>query len=185
MEFLASSRSLLFFVVPLLAIFFLPVQLIYQGKTSRCHPPFEFPDGWHITHSPRHWSTEETAVQYIEEIILPYVERRREALGDAVAALVISDNFRGQITDSVNSLLEANNIHIALLPANATDLFQPMDIAVNKQAKDFLKHKFEPWYSEEVTKQLEGVEDIEAVEMQPIDMSSAVMKMLTAKWLVE
>ena len=31
---------------------FLPVQLIYQGKTSRCHPPFDFPDGWNVTHSP-------------------------------------------------------------------------------------------------------------------------------------
>lgn len=164
---------------------FLPVQLIYQGKTSRCHPPFQFPDGWHITHSPRHWSTEETMVQYIEEIILPYVERQREAIGDTAAALVIIDNFKGQVTDSVNNLLEANNIHVALLPANATDLLQPMDIAVNKPAKDFLKRKFEHWYSEEVTKQLEGVEDIEAVELQPIDMSSAAMKVLTSKWLVE
>ena len=34
---------------------FLPVQLIYKGKTSRCHPQFEFPPGWHITHSPKHW----------------------------------------------------------------------------------------------------------------------------------
>ena len=33
---------------------FLPVQLIYKGKTSRCHPHFAFPAGWHITHSPNH-----------------------------------------------------------------------------------------------------------------------------------
>ena len=66
------------------------------------------------------------------------------------------DNFKGQIlTDSVNSLLEANNIRVALLPANATDLLQPMDIALNKPAKDFLKRRFEQWYSDEVTKQLE------------------------------
>jgi hypothetical protein len=39
---------------------FLPVQLIYQGKTPRCRPAFDFPDGWHITHSPRYWTTEET-----------------------------------------------------------------------------------------------------------------------------
>ena len=87
-------------------------------------------------------------MQYIEEIILLYVERQRDALeDDTAAALVIMDNFKGQITDSVNSLLEANNIHVALLPANATDLLQPMDIAVNKPAKDFLKRKFEQWYS--------------------------------------
>ena len=59
-----------------------------------------------------------------------------------------------------------------------------MDIAVNKPAKDFLKLRFEQWYSDEVTKQL-GVEDIESVEVQPVDMCSAAMKVLTAKWLVE
>ena len=165
---------------------FLPVQLIYQGKMPRCHSPFDFQDGWHVTHSPRHWSTEETMVQYIEEIILPYVQRQRDALEDtSTAALVIIDNFKGQITDSIHNLLEANNIHVVLLPANTTDLLQPMDISVNKPAKDFLKRKFEQWYADEVTKQLQGAEDIEAVEIQPFDMRSAAMKVLTAKWLVE
>jgi len=27
---------------------------IYQGKTKRCHPPFEFPQDWLISHSPSH-----------------------------------------------------------------------------------------------------------------------------------
>ena len=29
---------------------FLPVQLIYQGKSNHCHPKFSFPPDWHITH---------------------------------------------------------------------------------------------------------------------------------------
>ena len=48
---------------------FLPIQVIYQGKTVRCHPHYEFPPGWDITHSPKHWSTETTMIQYIEKII--------------------------------------------------------------------------------------------------------------------
>ena len=28
---------------------FLPVQLIYKGKTQRCHPLYDFPPGWSIT----------------------------------------------------------------------------------------------------------------------------------------
>ena len=39
---------------------FLPLQLIYKGKSARCHPRFRFPSDWHVTHSPKHWSTEET-----------------------------------------------------------------------------------------------------------------------------
>ena len=125
-------------------------------------------------------------IQYIEEIFIPYVDRQREDLGDtSKAAVIIMDNFKGQITSQVNDLLEDNNINVCLLPPNTTDLLQPMDIAVNKPAKDFLKRKFEQWYSEEVTKQLEGVSEIESAELQPLDFSMAVVKELTAKWLVE
>ena len=75
------------------------------------------------------------------------------------AAVVIMDNFKGQVTASVNSLLEANNSHMCLILPNTTDLLQPLDFAVNKLAKDFLKHKFKEWYSNKVMKQLAGVED--------------------------
>ena len=35
---------------------FLPIQLIYQGKTDCCHPNFAFLEEFHITHTPNHWS---------------------------------------------------------------------------------------------------------------------------------
>ena len=95
------------------------------------------------------------------------------------------DNFKGQVTRTINDLLEASNINVCLLPANTTDLLQPMDVAVNKPAKDFLKRKFEQWYSEEVMKQLQGVSDIESAEIQPINICFSAMKVMTAKWLVE
>ena len=140
---------------------FLPIQVIYKGKTNRCHPKFAFPSNWHVTHSPKHWSTEETMVQYIEHIIIPCVEKQREMLGDK-PALVIMDNFKGQVTTKINDLLEANNIHVCLLPPNTTDTLQTMDISVNKPAKNYLKRRFEQWYSDEVMKQLTGEADIES-----------------------
>ena len=166
---------------------FLPVQLIYKGKTPRCHPHFEFPSGWHITHSPKHWSTEQTMLQYVEHIILPYVEKVRETLGDNKPALAIMDNFKGQITESVSGLLDMHNIHVCLLPPNTTDLLQPMDIAVNKPAKEYLKRQFDQWYSEQVMKQLEGqdIDDLEMVELQPIDLGLPALKEIGAKWLVD
>ena len=53
-----------------------------------------------------------------------------------------------------------------------------MDIAINKPAKEFIKRRFELWYSEEVIKQLNGKEkdELEAVEIQPIDRSMKVVK---------
>ena len=71
---------------------FLPVQVIYKGKTSRCHPRFSFPLDWHITYSPNNWSTEETTLQYIDHIIVPYVKKVRETDGDNAAALSPTDN---------------------------------------------------------------------------------------------
>jgi len=90
---------------------FLSLQVIYKGKTARCHPHYEFPPGWHITYSPNHWSTELTMLQYIENIIEPYVRSVRD-LFDAVTTpgLIIMDNFKGQVTAKVSSLLEKLNV---------------------------------------------------------------------------
>ena len=97
---------------------FLPVQIIYQGKTNRCHPKYKFPTDWHVTHAPKHWSNENTMIGYIEKVVVPYVNRKRSFFGEEKAAVVIMDNFRGQITAAVQTLLDDNNIHTCLLPPN-------------------------------------------------------------------
>ena len=94
------------------------------------------------------------------------------------------DNFKGQVTTAVKGFLDANNIHICLLPPNTTDRLQPLDISVNKCAKDFLKRKFEEWYLNEIMKQLE-VKDVESAKLQPIDLGMPVLKELGASWMVE
>ena len=53
-----------------------------------------------------------------------------------------------------------------------------MDIAINKPAKDFLKCKYEHWYSDKVMKQLQGVSDVESAELQ-------CSEELSAQWLME
>ena len=70
------------------------------------------------------------------------------------AALVIYDEFRGQLTDAVHSLLDANHIYVVKVPPNCTDRLQPMDLAVNRSIKEFLRRKFRVWYSEEVERKL-------------------------------
>ena len=163
---------------------FLPVQVIYKGKTSRCHPSFSFPSDWHITHSPRHWSTECTMIDYINHIIVPYVNATRVRLGQNAPALVIMDNFKGQTTPQINEIFEQHNIHVCLLPPNTTDRLQPMDLSVNKPAKDFLKRRFEEWYAGKIYQQLEG-SDLETAGLQPVDLSMPVLKEKGAEWLSE
>ena len=98
-------------------------------------------------------------VEYIKEIIVPYVESVRSSLNKESATaivimdnfrgqkteevIMIMDNFRGQKTEKVNNLLEENNLHVCLLLFNTTDKLHLMDVAINKPAKDFLRRKFE------------------------------------------
>ena len=49
-----------------------------------------------------------------------------------------------------------------LLP-NTIDLLQPLNIAVNKLAKEYLRWEFQDWYSAEVMKQLDG-QDLDCLE---------------------
>jgi len=112
---------------------FLPVQLVYKGKTSRCHPAIDFLEGWHITHTPNHWCNEETMISYIESVIVPYMTEKRRQLGlDAKhTGLVILDEFKGQTTFRVLNLLQRNNLLYVIVPPNCTDRLQPLDVSVN------------------------------------------------------
>ena len=129
-----------------------------------------------------------TMLQYVEHIIEPYVRSVREMFYTATTpGLIITYNFKGQVTEKVSSLLEKCHLHVCLLPANTTNLLQPMDISMNKPAKSFLKEQFSIWYSEHLFKQFEDQSDVplEDVTLDPVDLSLGNMKNIGAKWLVE
>ena len=159
----------------------LPPQLVYQGKTPRCLPQVEFPNQWHITYTENHWCNESTMKEYIDKIILPYVKQKRIDLKLSVdyPALVIFDNFKGQCTKELLSTLDDNNINVILIPANCTDRLQPLDISVNKSVKEFLRAKFQEWYSKQICSQLKGEK-----EKSPINLCLNVLKPEGAKWMV-
>ena len=124
-------------------------------------------------------------LQYIDNIILPYVANVRDYVGADRAALVVVDNFKGQTTKDVIQRLDENNILISWLPPNTTDRLQPMDLSVNKPVKEYLKKQFEEWYSEMVMEQLDGkdMDDLEYAEIQPINLGMPILKEVGAKWL--
>ena len=118
---------------------------------------------------------------YIQKILLPYVTLKREQLGLEAdhCALAIFDVFKGQCTEKILSLLENNNILYVTIPSNCTDRLQPLDVSVNKSAKDFMKSKFQKWYGNIIHAQLE--ENV----TEPVDMRLSIMKPLTAQWMIE
>ena len=101
-------------------------------------------------------------------------------LSDDHPALEIFDVFKGQQTADIATILEENNIHVVDVPPNCTDRLQPMDLSINKAAKEFIRKQFSDWYATEVNKQLEeGKQDI-----SPVDLRMSIMKPLGARWLV-
>lgn len=85
-------------------------------------------------------------------------------MGKDRAALLVKDNFKGQITKKVNNLLETHNIQVCLFPPNTTDILQPMDIAVMKP--------------------IQG-ENMQSVQLDPITLRLTVVKEKSGQWFVE
>ena len=163
---------------------FLPMQVLYTGKTSRCHPHFsEFPPGFDIWHSPNHWANTETSVRFVNNVIIPYVTRTQteHELSPNYPALVIFDVFRGQTVNEVYELLEEYRIFVVLVPSNCTDKLQPMDLSVNKSAKDYLRKQFHTWYAAKVKDQLESGKNPDEV---CVDVKMTVIKEVGVRWLV-
>ena len=67
-----------------------------------------------------------------------------------------------------------------MVPGNCTDRLQPLDVSVNKPAKDFLRAKFQQWYSDKIRDSLDSTNK-EGV----VDLKLSVVKPLGAQWLMD
>ena len=102
---------------------FLPVQLLYEGKPTKCHPAVKFPEGWHVTHTPYHWCNEEMMIDYVESVIVPYMTQKRRQLGLDLkhTGLLMLDEFKGQRISGVLNLLQNNDLMYVIISPNCTD----------------------------------------------------------------
>ena len=181
---ITDKRAITLNFVVTLSNQFLPMQVIYSGKTKASQPrDFSFPAGFSITQNPKHWSNEVETLKLIDEIIVPYVVKTRADLKLAKdqKALLIWDVFRGQMTDEVKQKLCSLHIECVYVPANMTHFFQPLDLTVNGSGKQLMKKEFITYYSDAVKQQLESGTKLEDVE---VDFRLSVLKPLHAQWLV-
>ena len=107
------------------------------------------------------WSNETETVNFIEQVINPYVIDKRNGLGLPAdqKAVLIWDVFRGQTTDHVAQILDSLHIKVAKVPANMTHL------TVNGSAKNFMRKKFVTWYAEEIKKQMDAGIPAESIDV--------------------
>ena len=135
--------------------FFLPIQLIYSGKTKRSLPKFDFPKCFDVTFKPNHWSNYEKCVSLFKKIIFPYLKSKKEDLGylKEQYSLIVRDTFKGQDNADIKKSCLKNDCELVIVPHNLTNKFQPLDISINQKAKTFVSHKFNTWYADRVSEQ--------------------------------
>ena len=162
---------------------FLPMQLIYEGKTQRCLPQIDFPKDFNVTYTENHWSNEQKSIEFIQTIVLPFLKWKKEKLElpRDQKSMLIFYVFRGHTTEKVTNFIEEIDCVILRVPNNMTNYFQMLDLNVNGHAKEFLKKKFEEWYAGEVKKQLDEGKDIYDVN---VSMKLSNMKPKHAQWII-
>ena len=163
---------------------YLAPQFIFKGTTTRCHPKVSVPQGWDFWHSANHWSNEETMKRYLQKVVFPYVDQKREALKleKTQPALALFDCFKGQTTPDMIALLESQHIISVFVPANCTDKLQPMDISINKPMKDEMKKKFHAWYTDQVCKQIQEGVPLENVK---VATPTSIIKHESTNWMMQ
>jgi len=77
-------------------------------------------------------------------------------------------------------LLKDSNIDVVFVPPNCTDMLQLLDLSVNKSAKDYLKSRFQQWYSDQIFEQHN-----DRTSLQPVKFPMQVMKLLGAQWMID
>ena len=78
-------------------------------------------------------------------------------------------------------LLDHHGIDIVYVPANCTRELQPLDLSVNKSIKDFIKQRFQEWYTDQIVEQKEDGDSVRPITT----FSLKEMKSLGVKWMVK
>ena len=137
-------------VVSMLGV--LGAQLIFGGSTAAVLPSISAGPLLRFECTPSHWSDENTTISLWNNIILPYIARRRAVLGDPYSpALVLADAFRAHWTPRVRAVVaSADSIFYIAIPDSLTHLFQPLDLGIIAAMKHSIQRRKDDFLEKEV-----------------------------------
>lgn len=167
----------------------LPLQLIFQGKTDRCHPnstPASTAARVHITHSANHWSNVETMQQWVSSVLLPYAERmiRQFELKDDSHIILLLDVWSVHTSEEFRLWLRQKHprIHLVFVPANCTSRLQPADVALQRPFKAHIRGQFNTWAASLLKVQIASGGPIRGLSEE---LKMAAIKSLVLRWCIE
>ena len=163
---------------------FLPMQLIYGGKTRKSIAQLKFPEKFSLSYNETHYSNEKEGCKLIEEILQPDTKKvtERENLPGDQKSLVNMDVFKGQVTSMVPNLYKDSNIVVVIVPTSMTNFLQPLDLTVNCFVKKIMREEFNAWYSLQTGNQLYAGKQLQDIN---VPLRLLPLKPCHAEWLVE
>jgi hypothetical protein len=137
----------------------LPIQCVYEGKTSRSIPSKsatsrqECDDAkFRFVFSGKtgnHWSNQKTMPEWVNDVLVPYLNAQRERLGLPLSqkALVIIDVWSVHRSREFQDWLRKNrpNILVDFVPGGCTGIGQPLDVGLNRPFKHALEVAYHSW----------------------------------------
>ncbi|KAK3586300.1 hypothetical protein CHS0354_002802 [Potamilus streckersoni] len=168
---------------------FLPPQVIYDNQAKH-ECSIDFPDTWDVLSTENHQPTEDSMIQYINKILIPYTKKTKTDLefSDTKRAMAIFHIHPQICSKKVQVTLETARIDHVFVPNNFLEELQPVTLSVVAPVQAGLKESFMNWYSNEVAAQLlhsaQGSDGQENKTGMSIDLSIQTLKPLHAEWLV-
>ena len=114
--------------------------IIFKRKTM---PKITFPPGVIVRVHEKGWMDEELTKEWLK-----VVWGNRPGGLRTKASLLVWDQFRAHLCDSVKTELKELNTSQAVIPGGCTSLLQPLDVCINKPFKDHLRTYWNQWMME-------------------------------------
>lgn len=111
--------------------------IIFKGTTPKCLKGVNIDDNYVLSYQRNSWCTAEQFILFLKT--LPKDKN----------LLLIFDNFSGHVTPSVKEFIKTEYplVKVITLPPNTTSILQPLDVAINKPFKAYIKSNYITWFT--------------------------------------
>lgn len=134
------------------------LQLIWQGKSKRCHPAKTNPKMF-FTHSENHWSNGDTMRELFVDIIGPHIEAVKEELelSPVQHSIVLLDVWKHHYSKDFKNFIKEKfpRIELVYIPPGTTGEAQVCDLVVNKKMKELATKVTSEEVAHQVSRQLQ------------------------------
>ena len=166
----------------------LPLQLVFEGKSTRSLPEATAASKAarvHLTHSPNHWSSQETMQQWVNQVLMTYADRCISAfqLNTDAHILLILDVWAVHKSEEFRRFLRTHHprVHLVFVPPNCTSKLQVADAALQRPFKSALRRCFDAWASEQTYQRMRD----NALPQLSASFGMKTLKPLVLQWCID